>query len=244
VLIAVSCRALALDAMRERYGRQGRLARMTSLHQDCARNLERATVAQHIDYYASLNSPWTHLGAARIEALAAKYHATLRIYPVDFGTVFASSGGLPLPKRAPQRQAYRLMELRRWREVLGIPINIEPKHFPSSEALTASCVIAVRETQGDAPAIKLAHRVLKAVWQDELSPADPATLAKLITEIGLDADAVMKLGAEPRWTERRTADTQAAMARGVFGAPSYVISDEIFWGQDRLEFVDRKLARG
>ncbi len=198
----------------------------------------------HIDYYVSLNSPWTHLGAARIEALAAKYNATMRIYPVDFGTVFAGSGGLPLPKRAPQRQAYRLMELRRWKGFLDVPINIEPKHFPSSEALTAPCIIALRETQGDAPAIKLAHRVLKAVWQDELNPGDPATLARLIGEIGLDADAVMKLGAEPRWTERRLADTKAAMERGVFGAPSYVIGDEIFWGQDRVDFVERKLAKG
>ncbi len=201
-------------------------------------------MALHIDYYASLNSPWTHLGAARIEAFAAKYQATLRIWPVDFGTVFAGSGGLPLPKRAPQRQAYRLMELRRWRDFLGIPINIQPKYFPSSEALTAACAIALRETQGDAPAIKLAHRVLKAVWQDELNPADPATLARLVEECGLDADAVMKLGAEPRWNERRTADTQAAMDRGVFGAPSYVIGDEIFWGQDRLDFVERRLAKG
>lgn len=201
-------------------------------------------MAQHIDYYASLNSPWTHLGAARIEALAAKYGASMRIYPVDFGTIFPASGGLPLPKRAPQRQAYRLMELRRWRDFLGIAINIEPRFFPASEALTSSCVIALRENQGDAPAIKLAHRVLKAVWHDELNPADPATLAKLITEIGLDADAVMKLGAESRWAERRTADTRAALDRGVFGAPSYFIGDEIFWGQDRLEFVDRKLARG
>ena len=199
---------------------------------------------QHIDYYASLNSPWTHLGAARIEALAARHGATLRIHPVDFGTVFAGSGGLPLPKRAPQRQAYRLMELRRWREFLGVPINIQPKYFPASEALSAPCVIALRETQGDAPAIKLAHRVLRAVWQDELNPGDPATLAALIAEIGLDAGAVMRLGADPRWTERRNAETQAALERGVFGAPSYVIGDEIFWGQDRLEFVDRKLARG
>jgi len=201
-------------------------------------------VPLHIDYYASLNSPWTHLGAARIEALAARYGASLRIYPVDFGTIFPASGGLPLPRRAPQRQAYRLMELRRWRDFLGIPINLEPKFFPSSEALTAPCVIALRETVGDAPAIALAHRVLKAVWQDEKNPADPATLAALITEVGLDAGAVMQLGAEPRWTERRTADTQAALNRGVFGAPSYVIGDEIFWGQDRLDFVDRRLARG
>jgi 2-hydroxychromene-2-carboxylate isomerase len=199
-------------------------------------------VAQHIDYYASLNSPWTHLGAARIEALAAKHGASLRIWPVDFGTVFAGSGGLPLPKRAPQRQAYRLTELRRWRDFLGVPINIQPKFFPASEALTGPCVIALRETQGDAPAIKLAHRVLRAVWQDELNPGDPSTLARLITQVGLDDDAVMQLGAEPRWAERRTADTQAALARGVFGAPSYVIGDEIFWGQDRLDFVDLKLA--
>ena len=198
----------------------------------------------HIDYYASLNSPWTHLGAARIEALAGRYGASLRIWPVDFGTIFAGSGGLPLPRRAPQRQAYRLMELRRWRDFLGVPINIEPKHFPASEALSAPCVIALRETQGDTPAVKLAHRVLRAVWQDELNPGDPSTLAALIGELGLDAEAVMNLGAEPRWTERRVADSQAALDRGVFGAPSYVIGDEIFWGQDRLDFVERKLARG
>ena len=168
-------------------------------------------MAQHIDYYVSLNSPWTHLGATQIEALAAKYGASMRVYPADFGSIFASSGGLPLPKRSPQRQAYRLQELRRWRDHLGIPINIQPKFFPSSEALTSGCVIALRETMGDAPAIRLAHAVLRAVWQEEKNPADAATLAALITACGLDADAVMKLGAEPRWVERRTADTQAAL---------------------------------
>jgi 2-hydroxychromene-2-carboxylate isomerase len=128
----------------------------------------------HIDYYASLNSPWTHLGAARIEALAARHGASLRIHPVDFGAIFPASGGLPLPKRAPQRQAYRLMELRRWRDFLGVPLTIEPKPFPSSEALSAPCFLALRETQGDAPAIRLAHRVLRAVWQDRGEPGDPA----------------------------------------------------------------------
>jgi len=200
-------------------------------------------MAQHIDYYVSLNSPWTHLGAARIEALAAKHGASMRVYPVDFGSIFAASGGLPLPKRSPQRQAYRLQELRRWRDQLDIPINVQPKFFPSSEALTSGCIIALRETMGDAPAIRLAHRVLRAVWQDEANPADAATLATLITDCGLDADAVMRLGAEPKWAERRLVDTQAALERGVFGAPSYVIGDEIFWGQDRLEFVERYLAR-
>ena len=201
-------------------------------------------MALHIDYYASLNSPWTHLGAARIEAMAMANNASLRIYPVDFGTIFPQSGGLPLPKRAPQRQAYRLMELKRWRDHLNIPINIQPKHFPSNEQQSSSCVIALRETNGGWPAIKLAHRVLKAVWQDEKNPGDPATLAALIREIGQEPDALMQLAADPKWADMRTHDTQAALERGVFGAPSYVIGDEIFWGQDRLAFVERRLARG
>jgi carboxymethylenebutenolidase len=198
----------------------------------------------HIDYYVSLNSPWTHLGAARIEAMAMAHDASMRIYPVDFGTIFAGSGGLPLPRRSPQRQAHRLEELRRWRDHLGIPINIQPKYFPAGEAQTASCIIAVRETIGDQPAIKLAHAVLKAVWQQERNPADPAELAALIRSVGLDPDAITKLGSDPKWETLRTADTRAALDRGVFGAPSYVIGEDIFWGQDRLQFVERRLARG
>ena len=124
----------------------------------------------HIDYYVSLNSPWTHLGAARIEAMAMASNATTRIYPVDFGAIFAKSGGLPLPQRSPQRQAYRLQELARWRDHLNIPIHIRPKFFPANEQLSAGCVIAVRETMGDDPAIKLAHRILKALWQEEKNP--------------------------------------------------------------------------
>jgi 2-hydroxychromene-2-carboxylate isomerase len=198
----------------------------------------------HIDYYVSLNSPWTHLGAARIEALAAQHKATMRIYPVDFGAIFSKSGGLPLPQRSPQRQAYRLQELARWRDRLNIPIQINPKFFPSSEAQTAPCIIAVRETIGDQPAINLAHRILKAVWEEDRNPADPATLAALITDVGLNADQVITLGADQKWTEQRLADTHAALARNVFGAPSYVIGDDIFWGQDRLDFVEHRLAKG
>ena len=101
-------------------------------------------MALHVDYYASLNSPWTHLGAARIVAMTARHGASLRIFPVDFGTIFPQSGGLPLPKRAPQRQAYRMMELKRWRDFLAIPITLQPAHFPSGEQLSSACVIALR----------------------------------------------------------------------------------------------------
>lgn len=201
-------------------------------------------MGERIDYYVSLNSPWTHFGAARIEAYAAAAGAELKIWPVDFGMVFAGSGGLPLPKRSPQRQAYRLQELARWRAALSIPVKTHPAGFPSDETLSAGCVIAVRETIGDAPAVRLAHRVLKAVWEDELKPSDPAVLGGLIAEVGLDAPAVLALGAEPRWAEMRAADGAAALARGVFGAPFYIIGEDMFWGQDRLDFVKRRLGLG
>ncbi|WP_159992774.1 2-hydroxychromene-2-carboxylate isomerase [Roseomonas sp. 18066] len=196
-----------------------------------------------IDYYVSLNSPWTHLGAARLEAMVARHGATLNIFPVDFGTIFAGSGGLPLPKRSAQRQAYRMMELRRWRDRLGVPIQLEPAFFPAREALPAHLVIAVRETLGQAPAVALAHAILKALWQDQRDTGEAAVLAELARGLGLDAGALLSLAEDPGWAGRRAADSAAALARGVFGAPSYVLDDEIFWGQDRLDFLEAALAR-
>lgn len=197
-----------------------------------------------IDYYVSLNSPWTYLGSGRIEAIAARHGATLRIWPVDFSIIFPASGGLPLPKRSPQRQAYRMQELARWREHLGLPLTLRPAAFPFAEPLAAHAVIALREGGDDAGAVRLAHRVLRAVWAEEANPGLPSTLATLITECGLDAGPLLELAAEPRWAERRQADSAAALARGVFGAPTYVIGAQMFWGQDRLEFVDRALVVG
>ena len=119
-------------------------------------------MAKHVDYYLSLNSPWAYLASRRFEAIAREHGADVTIWPVDFGSVFAVSGGLPLPKRSPQRQAYRMMELKRWREHLGIKLTLEPKFFPANESLAANCVVALREQGRMADAIKLAHAVLAA----------------------------------------------------------------------------------
>jgi 2-hydroxychromene-2-carboxylate isomerase len=199
-------------------------------------------MAKHVDYYVSLNSPWTYLGSKRFETIAKRHDAEVTIWPVDFGSVFAVSGGLPLPKRAPQRQAYRMMELKRWRDHLGIKLNVEPKFFPANEVPAAKCVIALREQGRMADAIKLAHAVLYALWADEKNTGDPETLKSIIADCGLDAAAVMKASEAPGMAEKREAYTKHAIGQGVFGAPSFVVDGEIFWGQDRLDFVDRKLA--
>jgi 2-hydroxychromene-2-carboxylate isomerase len=199
-------------------------------------------MAKHVDYYVSLNSPWTYLGAQRFEAMTKKHGVDVTIWPVDFGSVFAVSGGLPLPKRSPQRQAYRMMELKRWRDHLGVKTTLEPKFFPANEVPAAKCVIALREQGRMADAIKLAHATLTALWAEEKNTGDPATLKAIIASCGLDAEAVIAASEAPALADKREAYTQHAIAQGVFGAPSFVIDGEIFWGQDRLDFVDRKLA--
>lgn len=201
-------------------------------------------MAYEIDYFLSLNSPWTHFGAARFAALVARHQVRMRIFPVDFGVIFAATGGLPLPKRSPQRQAYRLQELARWRDHLGVPIHIRPRYFPANETLAACAVIALRENEGHGKALAFAHRVLKALWEEERDTADPATLAALAGEIGVDGAALIKRAEDPRWAEMRARDSEAAIARGVFGAPSYVLGEEIFWGQDRIDLLARRLEAG
>jgi carboxymethylenebutenolidase len=202
-------------------------------------------MGRQIDYFITLNSPWTHLGASRIEAIAARHDAVLRVFPVNFREViFPASGGLPVNKRSPQRQAYRLQELRRWRTHLDIPIELSPTYAPFDETLAAQCVIAAREMIGDRQAVALAHRILKALWEEERNPADRDELAALIADVGLKPAALIAEADRAEWARQRQEDSDAALARGVFGAPSYVIEDEIFWGQDRLDFVDRYLAAG
>ncbi len=197
---------------------------------------------KHVDYYVSLNSPWTYLGSARFDAMAKKHGASVTIWPVDFGSVFAVSGGLPLPKRSPQRKAYRMMELKRWRDQVGVPLTLEPKHFPANEVPAARCVVALREQSRMADAVRLAHAVLAALWAEEKDTGDAATLRGIIAGCGLDADTVLRAADAPEIAEKREAYTKHAIDQGVFGAPSFVIDGEIFWGQDRLDFVERKLA--
>jgi 2-hydroxychromene-2-carboxylate isomerase len=135
------------------------------------------------------------------------------------------------------------MDLKRWRDHLGIPINIEPKYFPSDEAPGTRLVLAAKLQGKDAH--RLATEIGKALWEMEQSIAEPAALAAAAERAGLDAAAVRKAGPSDAELDGMHDElTAEAIKRGVFGAPSYVLaSGEIFWGQDRLEFVDRALAR-
>lgn len=193
-----------------------------------------------VDYYFTPQSPWTYLGHARFAALAEATGATVRVRPVDFGAVFPVSGGLPLGKRAPQRQAYRLVELARFSQHLGIPLNPKPKFFPVSGDDAAKLIIAVDLNDGTPAAMKLSGAVFAAVWAHERNIADPKLLDAIVGECGLPAKRLDQ-SLSQTVQELYETYTQQAIDAKVFGAPSYVIDKEIFWGQDRLDFVERAL---
>lgn len=194
-----------------------------------------------VDYYVAPHSPWTYLGHTRFVAMARRHGATVRLKPIDLGQVFPVSGGLPLAKRAPQRQAYRLLELKRFSDWLGLPMNLQPRHFPVPVEAPARLLVEVDSSDGSDAALALCGRMLAACWAEERNVADAATLAELLAEVGLPAERLAASQA-PAVQQRYAAHTAEAIDRGVFGAPSWVIDGELFWGQDRLDFVERRLA--
>jgi len=196
-----------------------------------------------IDYYFTPQSPWTYLGHERFAAIAKAHGAKVNVLPVDLGKVFPVSGGLPLAKRAPQRQAYRLVELRRFSEFLGKPLNLHPKYFPVASDEAAKLIIAVDMHDGTEAALAITGALLRAVWVDERNIASESHLAAILAEANLPARRIDDAHSQAAH-ERYEADSQRAIDAGVFGAPTFIVGGEMFWGQDRLDFVERRLQRG
>lgn len=194
----------------------------------------------HIDYYFTPASPWAYLGSQRFIDMAERHNASVRVMPVDIGKVFATSGGLPLAKRPPQRQAYRLMELRRWRDFLNLPLVLQPRVLPVEAGPACRLIIAAREAGQDA--LRLAHRIGQGLWAEERDIGNPETLEEIVTEAGLDPAPLFEAAEGEAVRAAMQADTDRAIAANVFGAPTYAIDGELFWGQDRLDFVERALA--
>ena len=193
-----------------------------------------------IDYYLVPQSPWTYLGHERFTAIAKAADARINVLPVDLGKVFAVSGGLPLAQRAPQRQAYRLVELKRFSEHHGLAMTLRPKYFPVASDDAAKLIIAADLHGGTEAAMAVTGALLRAVWVEERNIADEAELAALLAQLELPA-RLLDDARSQAVHERYAANTQRAIDSGVFGAPSFVIDGEMFWGQDRLDFVQRRL---
>lgn len=195
-----------------------------------------------VDYYMTPVSPFTYLGHDRLRVICARHGAQIRLRLVDLAKIFPASGGVALKDRAPQRQAYRLMELRRWRDFLELPLNLEPKYFPVPAVAAATAILAVLDRHGTDKALDVAGDCLRAIWAEERDISTEGTLHDILARRGLDAAALLAHAAGSQIAATYDAHTQEGIARGVFGSPTYAYGDELYWGQDRLDFLDRALA--
>ncbi len=194
----------------------------------------------HIDYFFSTLSPFAYLAGTRAEEIAARHGATLRYKPMDIIALFARTGGTPPAERHPSRQEYRLQELARQSTRTGLPLTLQPAHFPTNPAPSSYAIIAAQDTGGgDLGA--LVHSILRACWAEERDIADDAVVRDCLDQAGFDPDLANRgllSGAETY-----AANTEEAVERGVFGSPFYVVdSGQKFWGQDRLPDLDAHLA--
>jgi 2-hydroxychromene-2-carboxylate isomerase len=192
-----------------------------------------------IDYFFTTLSPWCYLAGQRLEEIAARHGATIAYKPVDLGALFPRTGGLPLGQRHDSRKEYRLQELRRQSAKLGLPINLKPAHWPTNGAPSAYAIIAAQDAGGGNLGL-LVHSLMRACWAEDKDIAEDGVIRDCLEAAGFDpalTDKGMLLGAETY-----ASNLEQAMLRGVFGAPFYIVGDERFWGQDRLEDLDLHLS--
>ena len=198
-----------------------------------------------VSCFYSLSSPWAYFAGPRMVDIARRHHAKLILKPYDFQAVVTLTGGVPLRTRPPARRTYHALELDRWRKYLGMPMNLAPKHYP--ELVTDPdwnkrpgwMVIAAQERGLDAA--RLSHALLRALWAEERDTAQPEVRIAVANENGLDGAALHAAETSPSVQALYKTYSDEAVAQGIFGAPIFVLDSERFWGQDRLDFLDRAL---
>ena len=194
---------------------------------------------RQIDYYMSVVSPWTYLCGNRPVEVAAKHDATLVYKPVDPMALFARTGGLPLGQRHESRQEYRFQELRRQSAKLGMPLTLKPAFFPTNPAPAAYAIIAAQEA-GGGDLHKLVQSLCAACWANEQNVAEDEVIQACLVDAGFGANLTMSglmTGAD---TYAR--NLEHAILAGVFGVPFFITGTEKFWGQDRIDDLDRHLS--
>jgi len=193
-------------------------------------------------YFYSVASPWSYLGIKRLKEISKKYSAQIIEKPIDLvGKVFVATGGTPTPQRHISRQNYRLLELKRWGEFLNIKINQKPKFFPPKDPhLPALFCLASIDMGID---MDFSSKVLEHLWVKENDISNIDTLKLIADDLKISFEELNKLATSDKIKKIYEANTQEAININIFGVPSYVYNNEIFWGQDRLELLEYSLKK-
>ncbi|WP_346296471.1 2-hydroxychromene-2-carboxylate isomerase [Rhodopseudomonas sp. P1] len=199
-------------------------------------------MSRRLDYYFSFQSPWAYIGHQPLRRLVEIYDLQLAYKPVLLTGLFSETGGMPLAKRHPARQRYRLVELQRWRDRRGLDFKLWPKHWPFDARLADGVVIAALAAGHD-PEPYL-QRAFAAVWERELDLASPAVLIELANAAGLPGEKLVAHAGSDQIRAAYEQNRLDAIAADVFGSPAYVLDGEVFWGQDRIELLEDALKSG
>ena len=197
---------------------------------------------RQIDYYFSISSPWAYIGHKLFRDVVAAYGLTVNHKPVVLVDLFSETGGLPLIKRHPVRQRYRMLELQRWRDKRGLNFHFQPKYVPLNARLADGLVVAALEAGHDPD--PFLRRAFAGVWEQELNLADAETLVRLADDSGLPGKALVERSGSEEISQKYEQNRQEALAADVFGSPAYVLDGEVFWGQDRIELLVDALKSG
>ncbi len=189
-------------------------------------------------YFHSLSSPWAYLGWPRFKAIIDKHDLDVIVRPTRVQT---HNGGILLLTRPQARRDYHEVELNRWRKRLNMPLVLRPKHYPTQNEFSARMVIAADKLGLDA--LALSHALLHALWSEELDVRDAAVRVATADKLGMDGKKLLAMQDTPEIMAAWKASEQEAVQRGIFGTPTWIYNDTLFWGQDRLDFLDEALSK-
>jgi 2-hydroxychromene-2-carboxylate isomerase len=193
-------------------------------------------------YFYSVASPWSYLGIKRLKEISKKYSAQIIEKPIDLvGKVFVATGGIPVPQRHISRQNYRLLELKRWGEFLNIKINQKPKFFPPKDPHLPALFCLASIDMGIN--MEFSSKILEHLWVKENDISNIDTLKLIADDLKISFEELNKLATSDKIKKIYEANTQEAINMNIFGVPSYVYNNEIFWGQDRLELLEYSLKK-
>lgn len=195
-----------------------------------------------LDYFLALSSPWTYLAGPRLRALVERRGLAIAFRPFDIMSVFQRNGTKPVGQRPKPVQANRLRELARWRARLDMPLNLHPACFPVDPTLAGKALLAAQRAGASrAQRMDFAQGCLAACWTEERNIADRETVSAIAAAAGLDGAALLAAADSPEVAEAFAANTREAVEKDVFGSPTWILDGELFWGQDRLDFLARHL---